>query len=359
MTLPDDLLSRPPFGHTQADKEGWLLEGLKALDAHHAAACPAYARWVAAMFPAAAAAGALAELPWLPVGVFKSHLLRSVPPESIIRTLTSSGTTGQAVSRIALDAATATRQTKALSRIIQAVLGPRRLPMLIVDSPDAIARRDTLSARGAAILGMMPFGRDHAFLLDETLAPRPDILAQFLERHGDGPLLIFGMTAMVWTRLLPAVEALGANLAQAVLIHGGGWKTMAAEGVDNAAFKAELARRAGLRRVVNFYGMAEQVGSVFLEAEDGLLRAPATADVIIRDPHTLAPCPPGSAGVIQVVSLLPASYPGHSILTEDWGVIESVDQGDWKGKAFRVLGRVPRVELRGCSDVLAGAGGAG
>jgi hypothetical protein len=33
------------------------------------------------------------------------------------------------------------------------------------------------------------------------------------------------------------------------------------------------------------------------------------------------------------------------------GVIEAVDTGHWKGKGLRILGRVKKAELRGCSDV--------
>ena len=58
-------------------------------------------------------------------------------------------------------------------------------------------------------------------------------------------------------------------------------------------------------------------------------------------------------GLIQTLSLLPLSYPGHNILTEDLGVIHGIDDCSCgrKGKYFTVLGRVPNTELRGCSDV--------
>lgn len=349
---PDQVQALPPYGHAQTDKEAWLLGGLKQLTRHHRAACPPYDAWVRAMFPPPDSAGRLADLPWLPVGVFKSHLLRSVPEEAVVRVLTSSGTSGGAVSRIALDAATAGRQGRVLAAIMRTVLGPRRLPMLIVDSPTAVTGAGPLSARGAGILGMMPFGHDHTFLLDDALAVRTGVLAAFLDRHGRAPFLIFGMTAMVWTHLLPAKAA---DLANGVLIHGGGWKSLEERGVDNDAFKETLKRRAGLSRVINFYGMAEQVGSVLLEGEDGRLHPPATADVIIRDPASLNEVPTGTAGLIQVVSLLPTSYPGHSILTEDWGRVDAIDAGTWKGKSVTVLGRVKQAELRGCGDILAGA----
>ncbi|CAA7618042.1 acyl-protein synthetase [Magnetospirillum sp. SS-4] len=354
---PDLVLTLPPFGHAQADKESWLRDGLAALTAHHRAACPAYDRWVGAMFPGAGASGRVADQPWLPVGVFKTHMLSSVPERDVVRILASSGTSGQAPSRVPLDAVTAARQARALSGIMPAVLGRRRLPMLIIDNEDSIASGAALSARGAGILGMMPFGRHHAFALDRDLSLRREAVDGFLDRWGGEPFLVFGFTFMVWTHLPPAMAERKAALANAILVHGGGWKALAGQGVDNDVFKAVLRRDAGLERAVSFYGMAEQVGSVFLEGDDGLLHAPAAADVIIRDPRTWDEVPVGVPGVIQVVSLLPTSYPGHSILTEDMGVIETVDRGEWKGKAFRVLGRVPRAEPRGCSDALAAGGG--
>jgi hypothetical protein len=97
--------------------------------------------------------------------------------------------------------------------------------------------------------------------------------------------------------------------------------------------------------------MVEQIGTVFLEGPDGgSLYCPDFADVIIRDPVTWAPVEPGVPGLIEVVSTLPTSYPGHLLLTEDRGVVHGVDDGDWPGKRFSVLGRLPRAEARGCSD---------
>ena len=53
------------------------------------------------------------------------------------------------------------------------------------------------------------------------------------------------------------------------------------------------------------------------------------------------------------MSLLPLSYPGHSILTEDRGQIIDFDgcKCGKSGKYFLVRGRLPKAELRGCSDV--------
>ena len=77
-----------------------------------------------------------------------------------------------------------------------------------------------------------------------------------------------------------------------------------------------------------------------------------TARRIIRNSN-LDLCNTKEAGLIQTLSLLPVSYPGQSILTEDIGVIHGIDNCKCGklGKYFSVLGRVPDSELRGCSDV--------
>ncbi len=98
--------------------------------------------------------------------------------------------------------------------------------------------------------------------------------------------------------------------------------------------------------------MVEQVGSVFIENSDGYLHCPNFSDVLIRNPRDFSVQPHGTEGLIQVVSLLPKSYPGHSILTEDIGVVMGEDDASngWKGKYFKILGRAKRAEIRGCSD---------
>jgi len=129
---------------------------------------------------------------------------------------------------------------------------------------------------------------------------------------------------------------------------------MQEQAVDSDTFRSRLRTSHGLERVNDFYGMVEQIGTLFVEGDDHLLHPPAFGNVIIRDPVTWQPCPTGTPGLIQVQSLIPLSYPGHSLLTEDIGVIES-RQGTprFSTPGFRVLGRVKKAELRGCSDVIA------
>ncbi|MBO2452180.1 acyl-protein synthetase [Actinomadura barringtoniae] len=342
------------FALSQQEREARLLPQLTDLTEHHRAACAPYARILDAIgHPAGTAHASMADLPWLPVRMFKNHDLKSVPDDEVFRVLTSSGTTGDAVSRIHLDRDAAATQARMLARTLQTVLGPRRLPMLMVDSR-AMARSST--ARAAGVLGMANFGRDHTWVLDENDQPDLDTVKDFLARHGDSPFLIFGFTFMVWRYLYEPAREAGLDLSQGVLIHSGGWKKLTAEAVGNAEFRGRFAEHTGLTRIHNFYGMVEQIGTVFVEGPDGgSLYCPDFADVIVRDPETWAEAEPGQPGLLEVVSTLPRSYPGHVLLTEDQGVIHGIDDGAWPGKRFSVLGRLPRAEARGCSDTFKAA----
>jgi Acyl-protein synthetase, LuxE len=351
MTLLEDLLERPQFSVPQREKSDLLQSGLEELTLYHRRNCTGYDR-ILSLLDGDRRVTDLASIPYLPATLFKTHALRSVPEHEIFKTLTSSGTTGQQASRIVLDRETARLQSTALSKIMMHVLGPRRLPMVLIESSGLIKNRESLSARAAGLVGMANFGRSHFYALDDNMELNEPGLREFLAHHGNAPFLIFGFTFMAWQYLLLRIAHLNIDLSNGILVHSGGWKKLQQMAVTNAEFKRRFQEATGLHRIFNFYGMVEQVGSVFLEGEDGYLYPPNFADVIIRDPVTWQEAPVGSTGVIQVLSLLPRSYPGHSLLTEDLGVIHGIDDSTCgrMGKRFSVIGRVPRAELRGCSD---------
>ena len=103
--------------------------------------------------------------------------------------------------------------------------------------------------------------------------------------------------------------------------------------------------------------MVEQTGCIYLECAEGHLHASTYSDIIVRRPLDFSPAGFGERGIIEVVSLLPESYPGHALLTEDEGVLIGEDDCPCgcKGKYFKVLGRLKEAELRGCSDAYAAA----
>lgn len=347
-------IGAPQWSFTQKEKEDYLLAGLKQLTAFHRSNCESYADILSSLWPVSEAQ-ALEQLPYLPVSLFKTHWLSSIPKDELRMVMTSSGTTGSAVSQIAIDAQTASRQSKALNASILSVVSKNRPPMLIADTKAVIKDPKLLSARGAGVLGMMRFGRKHCFILDDDLKISEEALHKFLSDHDGKDIIMFGFTFMAWKYLYQAIQDAQYDLSNCTLIHSGGWKKLQSEAVSPSEFRELFRKRCNLTKIYNFYGMVEQMGSIFLEGEDGFLYPPNCTDIIIRDPSTFEPLPHGETGIIQVLSLIPSAYPGHSLLTEDLGVIEHVDKGvgGRLGKALRVVGRLPKVELRGCSDVFA------
>jgi len=350
------LLTEPPYAIAQSEKRRLLCERLSELTRHHYEHCEAYRNIVDRLFGGLRALefDELEAAPFIPVSLFKTQELRSVAAPAIVKTLTSSGTTGQAVSRIYLDAATSQLQTRVLVRIMQHFLGAERRPMVFLDHAGVIRDRRSSSARAAGILGLMPFGRQPFFALREDMSLDLEGLQAYLNRAGERPPVLFGFTFMVWQHFARELERLGVRLSLpgATLLHSGGWKKLEALRVGPDELRETLRKLAGIETVINYYGMVEQVGSVYLENPLGFLQASNFSDVIIRDTNTLEPLPAGRRGLIQVVSALPSSYPGQSILTEDMGTVQGCDDpaAGMLGQYFSLHGRLPKAELRGCSD---------
>ena len=67
--------------------------------------------------------------------------------------------------------------------------------------------------------------------------------------------------------------------------------------------------------------MVEQTGSVFIESKKcGYFHTSIYSDIFIRD-KKFNILQNKQRGLLQLISLLPTSYPGHNILTEDVGEI--------------------------------------
>lgn len=349
----DSLWALPVYALPQQEKQQHLLAQLNLLSQHHQQHCADY-RNLLNNLNYSTHAETYADLLPLAVRHFKLGKLSSVPVDEEFKVMTSSGTTSQVVSQVVLDRETAMLQSKALVYIFKDWIGSKRLPMLIIDHQGLTKNRSGYSARGAGVQGLSFLGRAHCYALDENMQIRWPEVEAFIDQYGDGPVLIFGFTFMLWQHFLTLLQAQQRclQLNHGVLFHSGGWKKLQDQAVDNPTFKALVKRTIGNLKVHNFYGMVEQTGTVYIECEQGHLHAPLLADILIRNQHTLQPAEMGETGLIQVLSALPYSYPGHSLLTEDLGRVLGEDDCSCgrKGRYFEVLGRLPKTEVRGCSD---------
>ncbi len=357
----EDMLNIAPYSLDRCGKEQVLTKRLLELTAQHRAKCREYAEFLDSVSFDESKVTAYEELPFLPVRVFKERELCSVPREDVVKIMTSSGTSGQKTSKIYLDRTTSANQQKTMVKIVSEFTGHARCPMIIIDCPSVVKDRNQFSARGAGILGFSMFGSKKIYALDDDMHLNIDELREFVAEHGDKKIFMFGFTFMVWKHFYKELARLKEetgetlDLSNAVLIHGGGWKKLVSEAVSEQEFHDRLESVCGLHDIHDYYGMVEQTGCIYMQCECGHLHASVYSDVIVRRPSDFSVADVGEAGIIQVVSAIPESYAGHSLLTEDEGVILGEDDCPCgrKGKYFKVLGRLKNAELRGCSDTYA------
>jgi hypothetical protein len=345
------LLDREPFGPRD---DAALLAELNALTRFHLAGCPPYAR----VWPGFEEAATIADLPYLHATVFKHVALRT-QAEGIVhgRQLNSSSTSGQQASQIALDGLSSELQGESTRSILRAFVGEGERPLVVLDSPRSLRGR-ALSARLAAAMALRPLATDLHLVLeraDDPASVRWEAIEQALEGHDR--LLVYGFTWILWQAWGAAElpESLRERLRDVRIdfVHSGGWKKLEALAVDRERFDAALLRHAAPgSSVVDYYGLVEQVGVVFPLCEAGARHAPVWAEVVVRDPWTLAPLGPGEQGQLQLLNPLARGGPYHSVLTEDLGtLLGGPCPCGRQGRRFTLDGRVPKAEVRGCANV--------
>lgn len=348
---------RGPYSLSHEEKDRLLTESLLELTLYHGERCPEYGRMLKALRFDPDIVKSPATIPFLPVSLFKKLRLSSLDASELFKSVTSSGTSGQARSQVVLDGETRTLQQMALTRIGGDFLGSRRLPMLIIDSEATVRKRDHFSARTAGVLGFSLFGSRRVFALNEDMTLNREIVKSFLNQYGNERFLIFGFTYMVWQSLFLELAKTGERIdaGNGILFHGGGWKKLQSQAVSREEFRRCLAGSCNLTDIHDHYGMAEQAGSIFVECAYGHLHASDYSEVLFRRAKDFSLCDVKEKGIIQVLSVLPRSYPGHSLLTEDAGTLLGVDDCPCgrKGAYFSVEGRLANAELRGCSDTYA------
>lgn len=346
-----------PYELSAGEKSKMLAGELKELTRFHSEHCREYANFLKAVGYDAAKVKRVEDIPFFPVRMFKEYDLMSIGRDQVFKTMTSSGTTGQAVSKIFVDKETALAQQKVMVRILSDYWGRKRLPVLVVDTPSVVKDRRMFSARGAAVIGLNVVSRDTVYLLRDDMSLDMDALKAFLKKYGRQRFIIFGFTFLVWKHFYQELRKQKEkyDLSEAFLMTGGGWKKLEAEAVSRDQFKDRMRELCGITHFLDHYGMVEQTGCIYAECEYGHLHASIYSDVIIRDYRDFSPCGIGQQGIMQTVSVLPHSYPGHSLLTEDEGMVLGEDDCPCgrKGKYIRVLGRIKSAELRGCSDTYA------
>jgi hypothetical protein len=136
------------------------------------------------------------------------------------------------------------------------------------------------------------------------------------------------------------------------LLETGGFKGRSRE-IPKPELYAQLAETFGVPdgAIWNEYGMSELSSQAYARGTHGLHAVPPWARVLVVDPATGREVAPGREGLVRWLDLANVD----SVLA-----LQTLDRAERTARGFRLMGRLPRTEPRGCSlgaeDLLAGTG---
>ena len=250
----DNFYVLQPYELGKEEKSKLLTKELLELTGFHKDRCKNYANFLNAVGFKPDKVTSPEDIPFFPVRAFKDVDLLSVPQEEIFKTMTSSGTTGQRVSKIFVDKDTAMIQQKVMVKILGDYWGKKRLPILVIDSKATVRNRESFSARGAAIIGLQVVAREMVYALNDDMTLNAEVVKDFLEKYSGQRFIIFGFTFIVWQSLYLNSDALDFSrydLSDAFLMTGGGWKKLISESVSQDTFKQKMTEAFGIKHYLD------------------------------------------------------------------------------------------------------------
>jgi len=185
--------------------------------------------------------------------------------------------------------------------------------------------------------GQRFFVRDGHFQFERL---RETLLAQIKARRPvglSGTAFSFVHLLDSWANLTPLRLPRGSWLLET-----GGFKGRSRE-VSKAELYAQLSRTFSIpdRDIWNEYGMSELSSQAYARGTSGLHQAPPWARVVVCDPATGREVSPGKRGLVRWIDLAN---------TDSVMAVQTLDVAERTSKgSFRLIGRLPRTEPRGCS----------
>lgn len=360
----NSLLREPLYELTSEERQARLLDMLKKVCRHHMDNCKLYNKVCSKRGVVPEEIGSLSDMPYLPASLFKDALLLSIPEDQVFRELRSSATTSGRPSRIGLDRENNQRWTLSMQRMLMDRIGDERLSMLVLDEPGVLSRSAVVPARASMTRSLLFAAREVDTCIENAgglLRLDAEQMKAFFEKHPKGGgAMMFGFTFILGLQVLKPLLSAGVkfDMPDLKIIHAGGWKKMQELSISPEQLVDDCRTCFGVpaENVVDIYGFSEQGGLLFPTCEHGVRHTPGWSEVICRDPLSLKPLSPGQEGLMQFLTPIQTSYPGHSIITEDVGVIHGYDDCPCgrKGTTFTIRGRAHDAsEERGCGDIMA------
>jgi hypothetical protein len=360
----EKILTHSPFDLSECEKKKVFSDAMYEAFIHHYNNNQLFQNFCANNgFSLDARPEKLSDYPYLPVNIFKNKKLSSIPEDQITGILNSSATSG-VPSSITLDVLTTKRQSLVSAKIMSSYLGNKRRPLFILDSDPLKSRSFEISARAAASRGFLILANKMEYFLketDELLSFNTEKFESEIEKLNvsDDEISVFGFTFILYQNVVKPLKDKGITFKlpkNSKIAHIGGWKKLESQKVSKEQFLTDVSQVLGVKKenIFDFYGFTEQMGLVYVSKGNLPKLTPVYSEIIIRDFQTLEPVEDGKEGLIQILTPIPHSYPGISVLTEDVGRIlgHGKDSTGRIGTQFEIIGRAKEAETRGCGDIM-------
>lgn len=318
--------------------------------AHQCERNPAFARFCEARGVQPGSWSSWRDLPPVPARAFRERgLVSRGPAQAVFRT---SGTTGGGAERGEHRVPDLSLYHASLLPNFEAHLLPdgARLPMLSLIPPPREVPDSSLSHMIGVVEAELAPGTRYFVDRDGRLDEHGLRSALGDAEGARDPVLVVG-TAFAFVHLLDALakESTRFRLPDGSrVMETGGFKGRS-RAVPREELYAAIDSRLGIPsdRIVNEYGMTELLSQFYEPVLTGgarLHHPPPWVRTRVADPATLEPLPPGRVGLLCHFDLANLGSV-CCVLTEDLGV----EPPEAEGHGFRVLGRNPGAEPRGCS----------
>ena len=297
-------------------------------------------------------------IPAIFVTAFKERRLLSVDEAEIVKTFTSSGTTGMK-SQINWDRTSMERQAFMRRSIVEsyglAAYDQEVNNLIFSYAPEVSGSRGAAHAHSA----YAGFAKEHEtyYTIRRDKYGEPEFNLEegirALERFAASglPLRITGFPAFGYITL-SELDKRGIHFqfpADSVLFSGGGWKNYNGKVIPYAEYVELVHRVLGISadRVRDVYGMVEH-GVPYMTCEHGHFHVPIYSRVCAVSPHTMEILPDGETGLLKLVTPYIRSTPALSILSTDLGYVDHDCPCGRSGKYIVLKGRGGVKKYAGC-----------
>ncbi len=287
--------------------------------------CAPYAEYISLVGIDAAEVRSVAEIPFLPIELFKSHDIYcgEEPPQKVF---TSSATTGMVQARhMMADLALYERDFTESFRLFYGEPSAWSIYALL---PNYLQRE------GSSLVYMVDRLLEECgsggFYLDEYERLIADMEAD------PKPKILLGVSYALWD----LAEQYAPKLGNCIVMETGGMKGRRKE-LAKREFHAMLCKAFGVERIHSEYGMAELTSQAYSDG-GGLFTAPPWMRVLVRDVNDpFARMVAGRRGAIDIIDL--GNLHSCAFLqTQDMGAVLADGR-------FRIEGRVAASDIRGCN----------